>query len=121
MSEPTILYYVYILIKPWDGEICYVGKGSFNRVSNHKTLGAKHYNVRLAHVYAKAKQLGMKVKQQKLLYGYDEDEIFAAEKELIETLRHNGIDLCNAVPGGRWEFQYKYKKSKVTEDDEEEE
>src|SRR3954453_19539272 len=97
-----ILYYVYVLIKPWNGKICYVGKGSYDRINSHKKMGANHYNKRLAKVHAKAERLGVKLIQRKLLYGYDEDEIFAAEQELIETLRHNNVNLCNAYRGGRW-------------------
>lgn len=105
-QKGAILYFIYVLIKPWDGEICYVGKGSYTRDQEHARLNIKHGNHRLARVYAKAQLLGMHVTSRKILYGFDEDEMFAIEKELIETLVGNGVDLCNIAEGGRMPIHY---------------
>lgn len=91
-------YYVYLLIDPDTEDIFYVGKGTGNRVFQHKetalvTSQASDKLDRIRAIIASGKQ----VQYQILRHGLTEKEAFEVESALIDFI---GIEtLSNAVAG----------------------
>lgn len=94
-------YYVYQLIRPWNGIPCYIGKGRGKRAKCHAVLGVNHYNDHLASIYRKAGAAPVPVEY--IATGLTEDEALALEVTLIAELGRADLKrgpLANWTDGG---------------------
>ena len=99
-------FYVYTLAYP-DGTVFYVGKGSKSRIMNHEADArnpdrAHTYYSRKSEIIRKIWEEGGQVLKQKVAFFDNEDEAFAFEQELINSLDKEC--LLNAIEvriGGR--------------------
>ena len=96
----THRFYVYMLLRPWNGVPCYVGKGQSLRVFYHAAMGAQHYNKHLASIFKKA---GGHLPFVILFSSDDEDESLAWETRFIVAIGRADLKqgpLCNKTNGG---------------------
>lgn len=98
MKNPN-RFFVYCLYRPWNGEPCYVGKGSGARIQQHFADGEKHCNPHLGNILKKA---GGKLPYVILFADLDEQTAFRIECELIAAVgrKVNGGPLVNLTDGG---------------------
>lgn len=96
-------FYVYFLIRPWNGIPCYVGKGRGERWTVHARAGVKHPNAHLARIFGKAQRLGQHVISVKVVENLTEDAAFVFEKTLIKQIGRacSGGTLANFTDGGQ--------------------
>jgi len=95
-------FYVYVLFRA-DGRPCYVGKGSGKRTKDHFRMGKRHYNLRLANIFAKHEREGLSVREEIRAKNLTEAEAFDLERSLIA--QHGRADLgmgclANLTDGG---------------------
>lgn len=92
-------FYVYVLFRPWNGEPCYVGKGSGNRIAAHAQYGPRHPNEHLARILVKA---GGSIPAVILHAGLTEDQALSYEVALIAAIGREsaGGPLVNMTDGG---------------------
>ena len=83
-------YYIYAHLKKDTGEVFYIGKGK------HKRCREKHG--RSLHWTNTVKKHGMSI--QILLSGLTEISAYQAEKQIISSLRAQGVGLVNQTDGG---------------------
>jgi len=88
-------FYVYILLRPWNGVPCYIGKGTRGRCFVHQKMGEKHPNLRLRRIIAKASE---PLPVVKVAEGLTEDQAFILEKALIK--QYGRKTLANSTDGG---------------------
>lgn len=102
MKDPAQIYYVYMLVRPWNQSPCYVGKGKGDRWLAHGRFKERHPNKYLARIYAKAARLGVEVVAKKLQEGMTEEEALSYEIKMIKEIgrRANGGPLVNGNDGG---------------------
>lgn len=94
-------FYVYLLIRPWNGIPCYVGKGKDSRCLVHLRR-LDHPNRHLKNIINKAVRLGVELKIIKPFENLSEQEAFRIEKLLIDNFKrkiHGGV-LANITLGG---------------------
>ena len=99
------IYYVYKIIRPWNNEIAYVGKGSGNRLYSHRWAALRkiHKNVHLQNIYLKAQRLNLEVIEELVKTNLTEDEALSLEKELILFYGRKDLNtgtLINLKDGG---------------------
>ena len=89
------------MFRPWDGTVCYIGKGVRNRWLEHEKLGVSHYNKRLAKIFAKAKALGLKIIKVKFRENLTDAEAIQIEIAFIKAIGRGGDNLLvNMTDGG---------------------
>lgn len=96
-------FYVYELRRPWNGKICYIGKGRGKRVKVHKQFSERHYNRHLAAIHAKAARLGMAVIERIVAANLTEEDAFFCEMALIARYGRKDLGkgpLANQTDGG---------------------
>ena len=96
----TKRFYVYCLFRPWNGEPCYVGKGSGDRYLKHFAMGGSHPNKHLSRIIARA---GGELPVVILHADLAEATAFAYERALITAIgranKRTG-PLANMTDGG---------------------
>lgn len=93
-------FYVYFHCKP-DGTPFYVGKGCGYRAYDLYRYCNQHYNS----IVAKYGKENIKIEVQPCI---DEQEAFDLEILCIQSLREDGINLCNCTDGGEGSSGYKH-------------
>ncbi|MCU0511186.1 MAG: hypothetical protein MUE40_01315 [Anaerolineae bacterium] len=91
-------YYVYLLLEPDSGQVFYAGKGTGNRIFQHRraALATYHDTDKLDHIRAILAS-GREVEYQILRHGLTEKEAFEVEAALIDFI---GLEnLSNSVAG----------------------
>ncbi|TMM58445.1 hypothetical protein FEE95_03165 [Maribacter algarum] len=93
-------FYVYALIHPETNKPFYIGKGSGNRIFNHKSNALKtdNPNLRLDAI-RNIIDSGLEVKHIILRHGLNEKEAFEVEASLIDFGKYIGLDTFNIVEG----------------------
>lgn len=104
-------FYVYALFRP-DGDVCYIGKGSGNRIGRHFALKRHHRNRHLARIIAAA---GGELPAVILHAGLDEPTAFAYERAFIQAIGRvaNGGPLVNLTDGGEGPSGFKFPPETV--------
>lgn len=93
-------FYIYCLFRPWNGEPCYIGKGSGTRTMQHVSTRKRHHNPHLAAIIKKAEG---GVPCVILHEGLDEGTAFEYERAFIAALGRSDLGLgplCNMTDGG---------------------
>jgi len=93
-------FYVYQLVRPWNGVPCYVGKGQDDRVLDHGRAGVRHGNRHLANIYKRA---GGPIPFDILMSTDEEPEAFKQETNFIISIGRADLKLgplCNLTNGG---------------------
>lgn len=90
-------HYVYGLQRPWDGSLCYVGKGKGWRKNYHNKRGVQHPNKHLSAIYARA---GENMPIVMFIEGVSEEVANGIEKSLIFVIGRGSGKLVNATDGG---------------------
>ena len=104
-------FYVYALFRPWNGQPCYIGKGSGERAYSHNWEAEKHENKHLAAIYRKA---GCALPVVILHHGLDEATAFAYEIILISAIGRKDQalgPLANKTDGGEGPSGARYYRS----------
>lgn len=93
-------YYVYALIHPHTNSPFYIGKGTRNRVFDHKSdaLGTEDITLKLDTI-REIQESGFEVKHIIIRHGLSEDEAFEVEASLIDFGNYLGYGLSNVVDG----------------------
>jgi hypothetical protein len=106
-------FYVYVLIDPITDKVFYVGKGTGNRLREHKkeAVNKKHYNKHLENTILKILSTGNDLKYDKIFSTDIEEEAFIKE---IETILFFGLsNLCNLTEGGEGSSGYKHTEEAI--------
>ena len=92
-------FYVYCLFRPWNGEPCYIGKGSGRRAFRHAGHAGDHPNWHLAKILSRA---GGDLPVVILHEGLTEAVAFEYERALISAIGRDiyGGPLANMTDGG---------------------
>ena len=130
-SEKSLLslgeFYVYGLIDPRSNQIFYIGKGSGNRVFEHKreSLGNPDSEKLKLKTISEIKAAGLDVLKIIINSNLTESEAFAAEASLINAFNYIGdVKLSNIVSGHHSDealsvddYERIYGAEELTEDD----
>lgn len=95
--------YAYAMFRPWDGTVCYIGKGVRNRWLEHEKLGVNHYNKRLAKIFAKTEVLGLDIIKVKFRENLTDAEAIQIEIAFIKAIGREDLGtglLVNGTDGG---------------------
>lgn len=95
-----MIFYTYLLFRPWSMEPCYVGKGQDDRVLFHSKAAERHYNKRLGRIVKKA---GCDLPFIFLYAGSNETEAYYWEVFFIRWFGRSDLGLgplCNLTDGG---------------------
>lgn len=96
----ALIFYVYVLFKPWDGSPFYIGKGKGRRYRQHAKTPQTPY---MRRIFEKAKRLSLEVPIVFIRENISESEAFQIERAFIAAIgrRDKGLGpLANLTDGG---------------------